>query len=236
MSYPDIEPLLRSLDVPTNPHAGQATYTLPAVAVSSSPISSSSTPPNADLKTINQSFPIADELERKFPDSTTIFPTGVASRSLALLVDSLLVALRPVASPCIHPYIPDILDPRGRDHFHATKPEKVVPPSDPDAAWDKLAQGLQVFVDILSQDGRTGVFLEGKGETFGYADAVLVAFMGWYERGNKPVWDKMVALGDGQLGKLFEACRGWVEGQGETREWDWEQKNKGKASSGAKDA
>ncbi|KLJ09074.1 hypothetical protein EMPG_15502 [Blastomyces silverae] len=70
---------------------------------------------------------------------------------------------------------------------------------------------------MLKGNGGAGPFFEG--ERAGYADLVFVAYLAWFERGDRGDWERVVGVGDGEIRRLWDACVPWIEGQGEEREF-----------------
>lgn len=143
------------------------------------------------------------------------------------------------------PYVADMLDERGRNYFVRTRTKTFggVSPRDmgdqsengEEKDWAKLEKAIDPLINMLrgipesllpseggGQGRARGPFFEG--DKVGYADFLVVAYLGWFERANKSHWERLVDLGDGELRRLWEASEGWLEGQGETREWEWEGK------------
>jgi glutathione S-transferase len=195
---------------------------------------------------LRDSFPIATYLDRTFsgPDHPTIFPSGrpayVLSKSVQVIVSSCVLEGRTL----ILPKIASILDPRGREYFIRTRSQmfgrpldQVYPPTkdQQEAVWKKMEKKLLDLIRVLKPPPSTGpdrpsfashqednddegpFFL---GSTPSYADIIVVSFLTWWARGNPPLFDRMCALGDGELGRLWDGAKGWVEGAGEVVEWD----------------
>ncbi|KAK2787616.1 hypothetical protein FQN51_003111 [Onygenales sp. PD_10] len=220
-SYPDIQPLLQSLSVPPLP--GRIPYSLPAIHHPAS--LSTLNPSNA---TINDSGPIALHLERAFPSPQypALFPSA-ASYPLAVAVDRIITILIAHTRRILMAKVPAILDERGAEFFRRTRAGLFGCPVEEyvfkgreelEGGWRELEGEVEVLVRMLrGEGGNEGPFFEGA--TAGYADLMVVAFLGWYERVDRKDWERIVAVGDGGLGRLWEACLPWVEGQGEEREW-----------------
>ncbi|EAW09382.1 glutathione S-transferase family protein [Aspergillus clavatus NRRL 1] len=218
VSYPDIAPLLSSLAVPKSPT--QTAYTLPAIthdSVTSNPTG-----------TLMDSLAIAHHLEATFP-TPPLFPSGDASYALALAVHKLISIAFSTARPLILPPVADFLDPRAQEYFVRTRsaafgqPLADVRPRDPErvrALTADTLKDLEIVVQMLrGWEGKksNGPFFEG--ETAGYADFIVVAFLAWAERADQELWRAILGLGEGELERLWEACLPWVNGQGEEKEW-----------------
>ncbi|KAK2808006.1 hypothetical protein FQN50_005088 [Emmonsiellopsis sp. PD_5] len=218
ISYPDIQPLLQSLSVP--PLSGLIPYTLPAIHH----------PPSLSTATINDSWPIALHLERTFhgPQHPSLFPSP-ASYPLAVAVGRVLAVLFTHTRRILMAKVPVMLDERGAEYFRKTRAgwfgcpleEYVFKEGEElEGGWREFEGELEVVVKMLRGEGKEkkeGPFFEG--ETAGYADLMVVAFLGWYERVDRGDFERIVKVGDGELRRLWEACLPWVDGQGEEREW-----------------
>ncbi|KAE8375831.1 hypothetical protein BDV26DRAFT_283117 [Aspergillus bertholletiae] len=221
ISYPDIAPVLRALSVPPNQHVSQRPFTLPAI-VDSKRIA---TPSSGALM---DSFPIALHLDEQYP-SPPLFPSGNASRVLALAVRKLMLNVAAPVLPLQLPAIAKILDPRGRDYFVRTRSEMFgqplmsMLPNDMAAEENMIAQAVKEM-EIIAQMLKTsdsltesGDFLEGS--RVGYADFTIVAVLAWFYRGERRIWRQLLQVGDGRVERLWDACQPWLDGQGEDVEW-----------------
>ncbi|KAL4993630.1 hypothetical protein BDV10DRAFT_22327 [Aspergillus recurvatus] len=217
ISYPDIKPLLTSLDVPPN-REGRP-YTLPAI------IHKSSVTSNAN-GALMDSLPIVLHLDKTFP-SPSVFPSGDASYALVLAVQRLCLLFRPVFATLVIPRVVGHLDDRGQKYFHETrsamfgKPLPEVRPTDQeslDELWKLAETEAAVLIQMLKgREGKKGPFLEG--ENAGYADLLLASQLAFVDRFDPELLDKFLRLGDGVFKALYEACLPWLEGQGEDKEW-----------------
>ena len=225
ISYPDIAPLLKGLNVaPHAPGTNLAAYTLPAI-IHKSTITSN--PSGAMM----DSFPIAQHLDKFFP-SPPLFPSGDASHALSVAVAKILSNVRQkcmsAPSMLVFPDVPDILDPRGKEYFIRTRSEMFGKPLDElrpknegevRVATEAAKKEFAVLAEMLKGSGQnTGPFFEG--DKLGYADIFLVCYLAWFERADKKLWREIMSVGDGELSKLWETCLPWVEGQGEEKAWE----------------
>ncbi|KAF9892838.1 hypothetical protein FE257_000427 [Aspergillus nanangensis] len=216
ISYPDIAPLLSAAAIPPHAH-GTTPFTLPAIHHLTI-----TTNPNHILM---DSLAIATHLDQTFP-ARPLFPSNNASYALALAVTELLHKVRDQCAPLVIPNVGDLLDPRGREYFVQTrsarfgKPLSEVRPRDPAvvrSVMDAARAEMRPIADMLrGRPGKKGPFFEG--ETPGYADFLVVAFLAWPERADRVLFEELVAV-DCVLRDLWEACLPWVNGQGEEREW-----------------
>lgn len=211
--------MLKQLSVPAYP-AVPVPYTLPAI-IHKSTITSN---PSGAL---NDSLPIALHLDKTFP-SPPLFPSGNASYALAVAVSNILHTFLEKSYLSFMADEVDILDERGREYFVRSRAEMLGMPSadvarrDDErvrAAVEETKRDMGVLVSMLKgRDGKIGVFFEG--EKPGYADLLVVAFLAWFERVHRVLWTELMALGDGELRALWEACLPWLEGQGEEVAWE----------------
>ncbi|KAI2080652.1 hypothetical protein LOZ36_006436 [Ophidiomyces ophidiicola] len=218
VSYPDIAPLLQSLGVP--PLENQALpYTLPAIVDSST----------GTRHALNDSLPIALHLDAAFPAPAhpPLFPTS-ASYPLAVAVLELITAVTIKQIPILMPKVPAYLDPRGQEYFLRTRAERFGKPlaevaahgAELERVWHDVSGGLARLATMLRGvpgQSKTGPFFEGN--TPGYADFLVVAFLAFYARINQDDWEKVMAVGNGEFRSLWNACLPWVEGQGQDVEW-----------------
>ncbi|KAJ6087178.1 hypothetical protein N7467_006092 [Penicillium canescens] len=217
VSYPDIAPLLKSMDVP--PHKISMPYTLPAIthkgAIKANPEGA-----------LMDSDAIATYLDKLYP-SPPLFPSGDASYAILIAVRKIVALISPSMRSLIIPNVVGHLDPRGQEYFERTraelfgKPLAEVRPKDEEslvALWDIIEKESEPLIKMLKgRQGKKGPFLEG--ERPGYADFSLACILAFFNRFDRDVFDKILVLGGGEFKALYEACLPWLEGQGEEREW-----------------
>lgn len=194
-------------------------YTLPAIIHKSSVTSN----PNGAMM---DSLPIVMHLDKTFP-SPPLFPSGDASYALLVAVSKITSAMGPAIRSLIIPRVADYMDPRGKDYFIETrsqsfgKPLSEVRPTNQetiDELWKQLETEAVVLVKMLKgRDGKKGPFFEG--ETPGYVDLFLACHFAFFERIDPESFDRLMAIGDGEFKALWEACKPWMNGQGEEQEW-----------------
>lgn len=229
ISYPDIAPLSIGLGIPANPE-GSIRYTLPAIIHKPSITSN----PNGAM---HDSLPIALHLDKTFPapQYPSVFPHGQTSVALALATEQLFLHVVGKCSSLVFPGVADILDDRGAEYFertrlpnwqrrrpdlNATKLADVKPKTE--AELEKIIEeskkSLSVFDELLAGGGENkGPFLEG--EKPGYADVILAAYMAWIERPLPEFFARILDAGNGSIRRHWEASQGFLNGQGETKEW-----------------
>ncbi|KAJ5592781.1 hypothetical protein N7537_009685 [Penicillium hordei] len=217
VSYPDIAPLLKAHGVP--PGKSATPYTLPAISHKGSITSN----PDGVLM---DSEPIAMYIDKLYP-SPPLFPSGDASYSLVIAVQKIVSLISPSYRLMVIPNVPSGLDERGREYFIRTrtvafgKPLSEVRPTDESellALWQIIEKDAEALIKMLKgKEGKKGPFLEG--ESAGYADMILASILAWFQRFDQDIFDKMLALGEGEFKTLYEACLPWLEGQGEEKDW-----------------
>ncbi|EZF23255.1 hypothetical protein H112_03975 [Trichophyton rubrum D6] len=224
VAMPDIEPLLKSLHVP--PLAGgRVPYTLPAILHKPSI--------QNEGATLNDSFALAVHLETIFPPEAgykSIFPNGQCSYALAVAVLKVFRSIFPPVLPFCYPAVPKYLDERSREYFYASRKQMLGMTMDEfeakgealEEAWKATEAEIAVLVKMLkgrpSPRKNRGPFFEG--EHPGYADMVLLGFMGWFQKNSQADLDRLLKLGDGELQKVWDAGHQWLEAEGENVEYE----------------
>lgn len=216
MSYPDVKPLVTSLGLPPNKEG--LPYTLPIITHNS--IKSN---PNGAMM---DSLPIIKHLDQISP-AKPLFPSGDASYALFLAVGKILTLLYPSLLPLIMPRVPEHLDARGQVYFHETrtvwfgKPLAEVFPTDRETVegmYQAMEKEAGALVEMLNgREGKKGPFFEG--EVPGYADLLVACHLAFFERFDKELFGRLLALGEGEIKKLYQACLPWLDGQGTDKEW-----------------
>ena len=224
VSYPDIAPLMKSFGVPPNgtgmpPKGTGMPYTLPAIVHKPS---IKSNPAGAMM----DSLPIVQHLDKLYP-SPPLFPSGDASYALVLAVGKIASLMAPCFRNLVIPLVAGGLDPRGQEYFIRTrteaygKPLSEVRPTDEKTLtelWQLVETESATLLSMLKgREGKKGPFFEG--ETPGYADLFMSCHLAFFQRFDKELFEKFLALGEGQFRALYEACLPWLEGQGEELEW-----------------
>ncbi|KAL4902283.1 hypothetical protein BDW74DRAFT_158321 [Aspergillus multicolor] len=171
------------------------------------------------------SLPIAKYLDDTF-DGLDIFPNGEESVQKAIEVNKILGGVVHAGISLIAPNMPSILDERGAEYFARTREARFgkalsqLRPATEEGV-QKVLESMKIaltpVVDMLKADS-AGPFFEG--QTVSYADFVLVAFLGWFERVNFCVFEAVLAVGDGEVRTLWEACQVWLCGRGSEEIWD----------------
>ncbi|KAJ3159022.1 hypothetical protein HK101_001157 [Irineochytrium annulatum] len=195
LSYPTIEPTLRSLAFVPN-RIGRP-FTCPSIR-------------HGDHN-IQDSVAIAEYLERTYPDRQkhpSLFPAP-GSRALAGLVQGVLSKkVSGHAVKIVLPLIPDILDDEGAEYFRRTRKESFGRDlrdfcDDVEAEWEGVKTEIKVLSDALNAD-KSGPFFCG--DVPSYADFVLVGYFVWFKSAGKEIGERLMAMGeDGCFDKLYEA-------------------------------
>lgn len=218
ISYPEITPLLRSLQVTSYPE-GPFAYTLPAIY---HPPSVKVNPSGAMM----DSLPIAIHLDRLYPDRP-LWPNGDASYALTIAVGKLVSNAALKSLVLVIPRVPKLLDRKGREYFIKTrsamfgKPLSELRPADAESlrvTTESIKREVETLAQMLrGRYGKSGPFFEG--ETASYADFILMAYLAWTEKLDKDLWGELMGVGRGELRALWDACLPWLYGQGQTTKW-----------------
>lgn len=183
------------------------------------------------------SLPIALHLDKAFPTPQypSVFPHGQTSIALALATERLFHGVIGKCATLLFPAVVDILDDRGAEYFERTrvprwqhrypdlnltkmadlKPKTQI---EIDKMVEETKKALLVFDELLAGGGENkGPFLEG--EKPGYADVMIAAHMAWIERPLPDFFARILEAGNGSIRRHWEASQGFLNGQGETKEW-----------------
>ncbi|KAJ5153011.1 Glutathione S-transferase-like protein ustS [Penicillium canariense] len=217
ISYPDIAPLIKSLEL--SPNETGTPYTLPAIIHKSSVTSNSH-------GAMMDSFPIVLHLDKVFP-SRPLFPNGDASYALYLAVGKIAGGIWPAVRALIIPKVADSLDPRGKEYFVETrsksfgKPLSEVLPTDQEtieSLWAQMETETAPLITMLKgREGKKGPFFEG--ETPAYVDLFLACIFAFFQRICPESFKRLMAFGNGEFKALWDACEPWMDGQGDEKEW-----------------
>lgn len=241
ISYPDIAPLLTSLDIPEwTPKEYPLAHTLPVI-VHSSINRSSGTKASDKHHALMDSMAIAKHLDSIYPDRP-VFPKidlpGFENAMNCLMLGAAngLRGAWVTGYDIVVPTIADILDDRGAEYFDETRTE---PERGPENArprqwlagkdfekecWKPFEKSLTQLAKLLrgSDDHpNPGPFFLGNQVC--YADFTVAAFLAWFKAGNEEYFQRILKVGKGEFRKLWEATESWVYGQGEDKEWKVEE-------------
>lgn len=224
VSYPDIAPISQRLRIPAR-QDDEIQYTLPAII---HPASLGNANP-----AINDSVQIALHLEQVYDAANghpSIFPTP-SSLAIAREVESLLRCKGGAVDSCrpiVYPRVAAFLDERGREYFEYTRRgyrgiriSTILPKTEAEmnlVYWN-VERGFTKIVEMLAGgNSKEGPFFEG--ELFGFADAVVLGVLGWFQKADQVLFERVTNLGDGALKRMWEASQQWMRGQGEEKSTD----------------
>lgn len=204
-------------DLGVKPNENGKPYTLPAICHKSI---------TSNLNGIMMdSLSIAKHLDKLYP-SPPLFPSGDSTLALLEIVDKIMGGMAPALRQLLPPKVPDKLDQRGREYFIRTrtqafgKPLSDLLPTDEKTLrdlWSLIESQMNMIILMLkSRLGSTGPFFEGN--TPSYADLFLVSNLAAFHNDDHDLWESMMALGDGELRILWDACLPWITRQGEEKE------------------
>lgn len=158
---------------------------------------------------MQDSTPIAEYLDATYTGLPKLFPPGARAAATGIEVhlnNSIFSHTFPLALPRAR----DILDPRGKEYFERTRKVWFGMSLDEfgkTAEPEKFLKALKGWDKILAAE-KGGPFVLG--ETPSYGDIIVVAFLRWLEIVYKDMFEKVIVVGDGNLGKLYEAGRKWI--------------------------
>jgi len=203
VSYPDIRPILESLG-----HASQKSdhsdQTLPAIY---HPESLQDKVPGGQV--MIESMDIAFHLDELHPERPLFPATPSSTREKTIELVQHVATL----------YQKTFGAGRAMKISHPQKKSPLEWPSkDPEEDWSAYEKTLGPIAELLARDASGPFFM---GETFSFADAIAVAHMIWFERGDEAYLKRISRVHGGVFGKLYDRVKaeGWIDGQGEEREW-----------------
>ncbi|KAJ5116548.1 Glutathione S-transferase-like protein ustS [Penicillium angulare] len=196
ISYPDVAPLLKALGVKPNEEGNP--YTLPAICDKSI---ASTINPNGIMM---DSLSIATHLDKLYP-SPPLFPSGDSSLALVETVNKTMGGM----APALRQIVPPKSFGKPLSDMHPTD-EKTL-----QELWDLIESQMSTILNMLKS--RPGPFFEGASAS--YADIVLVSSLAAFHNDDRELWERMMALGEGELKTLWDVCLPWITGQGEEKEW-----------------
>ncbi|KAK4497275.1 hypothetical protein PRZ48_011725 [Zasmidium cellare] len=197
LEFPDIEPTLKELGIPPQPHG--TPYTVPAIH---------HIPTN---KYIMDSPAIAAFLEKTYPNLPVPLESELGDKIRADSRDIAATVLRNSLMPReVH-----ILSPRGAAHFRITREaalghslEDLLPPPDKeDEAWASIEGAMHANGKMMKTREAEGPFIEG--ETPGYVDFAMVGNMQCARVIDEGGWRRLYRIQG--YGGLYDACKPWME-------------------------
>ncbi|KAK7179214.1 uncharacterized protein CC84DRAFT_1191760 [Paraphaeosphaeria sporulosa] len=198
VEYPDIEPRLRSLGLAPNHKdaPGYFTdYSIPAIKYE-------------DGTYEMDSWPIAQELERRYPSPSLHLNEPVTVK----VRDQISKILSPIILQLL-PRVPDQLPERSREYYNRTREEMFGRPlaelhkealENAEDGWKQLQEPVKEIADLLRK--HDGPFFLG--ETVSYADFILVSMFHFVERFDEQAYQRLMSF-DPAFSKVYEAAREW---------------------------
>jgi len=183
VEYPDIAPLLASLNV--KPNSSRTPYTLPAVRFSNG-------------ETIQDSRIIVEKIEEIFP-SPSLHLVAPILPEIQKTVSRAFFDLFTILNPT------KILNPPSAAYFTRKDAENILeygPDLEGEDAWDAAKEPLRKLAGLIQSP-----FVLG--EQISYADFVVMGFLrhAWVV-GGKKVWERVVGIDqNGKLRRLYEAVK-----------------------------
>jgi len=175
VEYPDIEPLCKKLGInPTSRNKdGTPLYTLPAIHDPSTGIY------------IADSFPIAEYLEKTYPDTPSVFPNDTAALQEAFettffeRVDAVWAFIIPAVYLRLNPSSKGFFR-RTREISYGVKLEDLVPTGDARTKeWGKFEKGLDKLHSYLVTTDEKGPYMMG--DTISWSDLLLFSYLYWFK-------------------------------------------------------
>jgi len=205
VEYPDIEPVMKKIgSAPTMKNSdGQDLYTLPAIHDSDT------------AKVVTNSLDISEYLDEKYPDKPLLFPPGTRAAIELFRYTLNRTVLDPLADLVI-PRVIYNLNPRSEEFYRRTREvsygctmEEISPPGPKrDELWANLQKHMTQYAAWYDENGPGKLFFFG--DTFSFADAIMIGNILWAEKALGPTSDeyKMLTSWDGgRWGELVEATR-----------------------------
>ncbi|KAL6242726.1 hypothetical protein RBB50_010372 [Rhinocladiella similis] len=246
ISYADVRALCRDLGIPAH-HPDQTRssspqYTLPVILFETSAehhesfqgpgrfLSPASLHGRLDFdaaRAVCSTVTIGRALDTYFPPPTwkALFPFQHSDAQNEEVQRCITRAVG-VARRLILPRVPKILDERGRQYFVDTRTkwfgvetlDELEPQSEAEATqlWVDMTRELERITKML----RKGPFING--DVPSYPDFVIVAFIAWFQRVDERAWKRLLGFGNGEIQRLWHACKPWLRGQGEVIDWEVE--------------
>ena len=176
MEYPDIVATMKKIGgAPTSKTPdGRDKYTLPAIHDS------------ATGEVVTDSIRIAEYLDNTYPNplQAPLFPIG--GRGAVYLYDNFFMqTVFPTLIPIVLPAACIAFNPPSEDYLRKSlepmlgaKMEELSPPGQKrDADWHKVREAFGKLAEIYDKNGRSKYFFFG--DSFSYADAIVVGFLAW---------------------------------------------------------
>ena len=159
------------------------------------------------------SLPIAEYLEKAFPDMPSLFPHNTNSLQAPFFqacvsnFGSLWKLIIPATVPILNNASVDYFRVTRANMFGVKSLDDVAPQGDAaEKEWDKVLQGWSKIGTWYAKNGGQGTFILG--ETPSWADMVVIAFLLWMKAvwgSDSEEWKAMLSRDEGFWIKLLEA-------------------------------
>lgn len=175
VEYPDIAPLCKRLGINSTGRKedGSPEYTLPAIHDPSTGIY------------IADSFPIAEYLEKTYPDTPSVFPNDTTALQKAFeaafdrRVSAVWAFMIPATCPRLNPISEEYFR-RTREISYGKKLEDVVPSGDDRTKeWGKFEKGLDKVHSYLVSTDEKGPYMMGN--IISWSDLLLFSYLYWFK-------------------------------------------------------
>ncbi|KAH8107295.1 hypothetical protein DFH11DRAFT_933278 [Phellopilus nigrolimitatus] len=206
VEYPDIETVIKRLGgAPTSKKPdGRDHYTLPAIHDSQTG------------KTVTDSIEIAAYLDKTYPSTPALFPS--ATRGAIEMFSSVFEQAFFPIFPFIAIATNAILNPPSEEYFRKTKKEllqkkleELAPPGfNRDEIWTKVKEELEKIACFYDKNGEDSTFFLGN--TFTFADAIVIGYLAWVQIVLGPEsdeWRAVAGWSGGRWGKLLDLTKKW---------------------------
>jgi len=201
VEYPDIKSEMQKIGAePTSRLPdGNGVYTLPVIQ-----------DPNTGT-VVSESYRIAEYLEKTYPDSPKLFPTGSDGLQAAFCMswsDMIWESFPKLLLKMAH----DLLNPASREYFRSTREKAFGKPiesldDDAEGQWAKFRELYSKAATWYGKNG-SGPFIHGDQLTCG--DIVVAVWFRWYRNmagGDSEHWKTMLTWNEGRWSKLLDALR-----------------------------
>ncbi|KAF2032582.1 glutathione S-transferas-like protein [Setomelanomma holmii] len=199
VEYPNLVPYLKSLGIPPNDSTAPgyfAAYSSPAIKY-------------ADGTYGMDSWPIAHELERQYPEPSLRLDNPINAR-----VRDHIAKLRTPLEPHLIPRVPVVfLNPESAEYFYRTREAKYGIPlpelertKATEDAWEAAKGPAKEVGDWLRENG--GPFFLG--QTVSYADFIFLGLLHMIKRIDEKYFQRYLEL-DESFPRFYEASKKWLE-------------------------
>ena len=199
LEYPSIAPTFTALGIPPNdPALNPTPYSIPAVRL-------------PDGRYIMDSLAIATEIEKLHPEKPLRLDAQVLGEVMAV-VPEVMGPMRGVVMPGS---AAKLLNPESKAYFEETREKRFGMPLEElarkeggDEAYEKARPAFRKLGELLEKNGKGGPFFLGEEASF--VDFVVVGLLEFMRRIEEGILERVVGMEPG-LGRLYEACKPWLE-------------------------